>query len=361
MYDYLNNTFTDTKVIKQDVEGGRSNILLYKARLTEIEYLVVGHIDTVQPRTGWNTDPFKLVEKNGWLYGLGSADMKGSLATFVTALESTGLPENVLALFYVDEEYDFKGVKRFIQEYKGKINPRFVLSLDGGGPDIGYACRGLGEIKAEAWGQTGHSSDQGNGVNAVVALYRAYEQVVNRSDSWGGKELGKTTLNLAYVNGGLCLGKENGKVRLGKEGNNIPDYCEFVLEARLTDADVNMERVADELKVELRKGGCKMSNLKVRHNLGVWISSRDDLSWLKDLVQGVYGKKRSVDFMSPRLRGYVDTQMLWQAFGKIPCATLGIGPTENAHAPNERVSLDGVENGLRYYKEILGWMKSRRR
>jgi len=65
--------------------------------------------------------------------------------------------------------------------------------------------------------------------------------------------------------------------------------------------------------------------------------------------------------MSPRLRGYVDTQMLWQAFGKIPCATLGIGPTENAHAPNERVSLDGVENGLRYYKEILGWMKSRRR
>lgn len=48
-----------------------------------------GHTDVVPtgPREAWSSDPFDPVERDGFLYGRGSADMKGSLAAFVTAIE----------------------------------------------------------------------------------------------------------------------------------------------------------------------------------------------------------------------------------------------------------------------------------
>ena len=49
-----------------------------------------GHTDVVPagPREAWATDPFTAVERGGYLHGRGAADMKGSLAAFVTAIES---------------------------------------------------------------------------------------------------------------------------------------------------------------------------------------------------------------------------------------------------------------------------------
>jgi succinyl-diaminopimelate desuccinylase len=48
-----------------------------------------GHTDVVPagPLASWTSDPFVPVERNGYLYGRGAADMKGSLAAFVTAIE----------------------------------------------------------------------------------------------------------------------------------------------------------------------------------------------------------------------------------------------------------------------------------
>jgi len=49
-----------------------------------------GHTDVVPtgPLDGWHSDPFEPVERDGYLYGRGAADMKGSLAAFVTAIEA---------------------------------------------------------------------------------------------------------------------------------------------------------------------------------------------------------------------------------------------------------------------------------
>ena len=51
---------------------------------------LAGHTDVVPtgPREAWLSDPFQATERDGWLYGRGAADMKGSLAAFVTAIEA---------------------------------------------------------------------------------------------------------------------------------------------------------------------------------------------------------------------------------------------------------------------------------
>ena len=50
---------------------------------------LAGHTDVVPPgpRDAWSSDPFAPVVRDGYLYGRGAADMKGSVAAFVTAVE----------------------------------------------------------------------------------------------------------------------------------------------------------------------------------------------------------------------------------------------------------------------------------
>jgi acetylornithine deacetylase len=76
-----------------------------------------GHMDTV-PDTGWRTDPWGGLIKDGVLYGLGSADMKGPLAAAIVAARA--LPERtpVTLLITTDEETTKAGAEEIAQHSK---------------------------------------------------------------------------------------------------------------------------------------------------------------------------------------------------------------------------------------------------
>ena len=70
-----------------------------------------GHTDVVPtgPRDDWISDPFVPVVRDGYLYGRGAADMKSSLAAFVTSIESyvdckPSHPGSIALLLTSDEE-----------------------------------------------------------------------------------------------------------------------------------------------------------------------------------------------------------------------------------------------------------------
>jgi succinyl-diaminopimelate desuccinylase len=69
-----------------------------------------GHTDVVPtgPLESWQTDPFEPVVRDGYLYGRGAADMKSSLAAFVTAIEAflarTPEPGGSIALLITSDE-----------------------------------------------------------------------------------------------------------------------------------------------------------------------------------------------------------------------------------------------------------------
>jgi len=72
-----------------------------------------GHTDVVPtgPLEGWRSDPFTPTERDGRLYGRGAADMKTSLAAFVTATERflarhAHAPGSIAFLLTSDEEGD---------------------------------------------------------------------------------------------------------------------------------------------------------------------------------------------------------------------------------------------------------------
>ena len=88
--------------------------------------VLLGHTDVVPPgpREVWTADPFSPDVREGVLYGRGAADMKGSVAAFVVALERfvaahQGHPGTVALLLTSDEEGDaIDGVRRVAATFR---------------------------------------------------------------------------------------------------------------------------------------------------------------------------------------------------------------------------------------------------
>jgi succinyl-diaminopimelate desuccinylase len=86
----------------------------------------IGHTDVVPPgpREAWQSDPFVPTVRDGHLYGRGAADMKGSVAAFVLALEQfvaahPGHPGTIALLLTSDEEGDaIDGVRRVAEQFR---------------------------------------------------------------------------------------------------------------------------------------------------------------------------------------------------------------------------------------------------
>jgi succinyl-diaminopimelate desuccinylase len=89
---------------------------------------LLGHTDVVPPgpREAWTSDPFVPEVRDGVLYGRGAADMKGSVAAFVIALERfvAAHPDHrgtVALLLTSDEEGDaIDGVRRVADEFRAR-------------------------------------------------------------------------------------------------------------------------------------------------------------------------------------------------------------------------------------------------
>jgi succinyl-diaminopimelate desuccinylase len=90
--------------------NGVSNVWLRRGNARPLVCLA-GHTDVVPtgPLAEWHSDPFTPSTRDGWLYGRGAADMKGSLAAFVTAIEAfvaahRAAPGSIALLLTSDEE-----------------------------------------------------------------------------------------------------------------------------------------------------------------------------------------------------------------------------------------------------------------
>lgn len=346
IYEFLKKN-SNSKIIRQNVGGGRFNIIAIKGRKADI--LVTGHIDTVQPNSEWIRNPTSPEIIGNKMYGLGTSDMKSGIAIMLYLCTLPELKDNTAFLFYCDEEYDFIGMRRFIENYKTiplKTDPKLIISLDGEGSNIGNSCRGLIEMKITVRGVTGHAARPKSGINAVTTSQKVIGKLSKWLKNFSSNPLGNSTLNIAYIKGGLYKEIENGEVVLGKEGNIIPDYCEYIVEIRVANEKLNAVQVKNFISKSSRKLGLRVQNVKIRHDLGSWITPVEEL---KNIVSLTPKDK----IKSAKKSGYIDIQMLWKQFGKVPTFSLGAGEFGQSHTANEYVKISSVLKALEFYKKIL--------
>ncbi len=103
LLDFITEYLSDYEAVRIDSNGVK-NLFLYK-KFGEGEHLCfAGHVDVVPAGEGWSTPPYEAVEKDGYIYGRGTQDMKSGVAAFVQALKEAENFEGTLSLLLTSDE-----------------------------------------------------------------------------------------------------------------------------------------------------------------------------------------------------------------------------------------------------------------
>lgn len=303
------------------------------------EVLFIGHIDTVQPQPGWSFDPLMGAVQKERVYGLGSSDMKGSIAAFLCALikVKNNINSNKLGvLLYCDEEYDFLGMKAYIQT--PKKSPKIIISLDGK-LQLSSGCRGLIEISGSTRGKSSHSSKPFSGTNAILKTVEAFRIVDQSLSTFFDPILGTTTTNLAYLNGGSL------------QGNIIPGVADFIFEVRTSSPKINAGMIIKQLKTLCKNLGVTFTNLKTRHNLPPWPPAYNS-QYSKIIAEILKNSGLNSNLMSRDFSGYIDIAMLESVYPNVPKFVYGAGG-DAQHCPDEYVPIENLKSAQKVYEQIL--------
>ncbi|UPT93220.1 M20/M25/M40 family metallo-hydrolase [Bradyrhizobium barranii subsp. apii] len=166
--------------------------------------LLAAHTDVVPvQRERWSVEPFAAVEKDGFIYGRGALDNKGSVAVYAQAIlklarDPSPRSRDVIFLAEADEEQGQYNTNWLADHYWDKIDAEFSLN-EGGRTVLGsdgkvhelhvtYADKLTLNLKLRAHGPSGHSSrpipitNSANGqlISALVKL-QSYETAIQLS------------------------------------------------------------------------------------------------------------------------------------------------------------------------------------
>ena len=156
--------------------------------------LLVAHIDVVEAqRSDWTTDPFKLVEKDGYFYARGSSDDKYMAATWIANLiryknEGYKPDRDLIVALETDEESGNPqgvGIGWLIDKHRDLIDAEFALNEGGGvavkdGKPLWNSLQTSEKVFQSYWLETrnpgGHSS-QPRKDNAIYELAAGLERI----------------------------------------------------------------------------------------------------------------------------------------------------------------------------------------
>ena len=179
-------------------------------------FTLLGHTDVVPtgPIEDWKTDPFTATIENGLLYGRGAADMKGSVAAMVTALERfvKAHPDHkgtLSLLLTSDEEGNaIDGTKKAV-EYLDSQNTKIDWCLVGeptghsqAGDVIKIGRRGTLSARLKVYGVQGHVAYPETARNPIHLAMPALTELCNTTWDHGNEHFPPTGFQISNINGG---------------------------------------------------------------------------------------------------------------------------------------------------------------
>jgi acetylornithine deacetylase/succinyl-diaminopimelate desuccinylase-like protein len=163
----------DIKVLGPNPRKGNL-VVRYRGNGSKRPMILLAHLDVVEAkREDWSFDPFTLTEKDGYLYGRGTADDKTMAAVFVANLlrlkSEKFVPSRdlILALTADEEGGTFNGVKWLLANNRNLIDAEYAINEGGGGVmrkgkyltnEVQAAEKVYQDIRLEVHNSGGHSS-----------------------------------------------------------------------------------------------------------------------------------------------------------------------------------------------------------
>ena len=347
---YLDEHGIESRLVPSD-DGAKANLYATIGPMVEGGVVVSGHTDVV-PVDGqpWDTDPFTLVQKDGRLYGRGTADMKSFHAVALALLpEMLGrkLQRPIhLALSY-DEEIGCLGAPRMIERIASELpRSRAVLVGEPTSMCVVNAHKSLTGLETVVTGHEAHSSQTHRGVSAVMTAARliAFLEDMARENA-GGTPSGMpyeppfSTIHVGTVKGGTAT-------------NIISRECRFTWDMRCIpedDPQIFLDRFAefcgDQILPDMRAIAPEADI--VTH---IWASAPA----LEPEPDG------EAEMLAKQLTGYNSTdvvaylaeagQFQQAGFSTVLC---GPGSIDQAHQPNEYIETSQVDECVGFFHRLI--------
>lgn len=300
------------------------------------------HTDTVDPGNinQWTHNPFKPVEQDGKVYGLGASDNKASVAMLLILAKEFAVKKpkcSLIMTFTVGEEVDGHGTKFIAKVLKDKYlnNYTKVSAVVTEPANSTYFCVGhKGNIflKITTKGMSGHGSSPVNSSqHSVLMMYKVIKKLENLGKIWQkkykNKDLGSPSLGVATsISAGNPLSP-----------NKFPDACHATFDIR-TVPEMH-SRAIDEIRKILPEN-CLVEN--VYEPVGYAYTQETEV---------IVKLMKSQGFPVKKFTGSSDMPFFTEI--GIPAVIFGPGEPEVMHKPNEYCSVDNIVKGVEVLAKLI--------
>ena len=313
------------------------------------------HYDVVPVSGPWkHGNPFSGAIEGGWIYGRGTSDMKGSIASLLLALQAlratkTAPRLNVEVSFTADEETDSALGTGWLVEH-APINPDYAVVMEGG--ELNQVCCGHNGciwIEVTVHGRAAHGSRPDLGINALekmAALVReleTYQRTLTRT-RWRtpNGRIASPTLNV----GGVFSCGDGAKI------NTVPATAKFTLDRRVlaieSHAGAERNLRAFLAAAARRIPQCRITVAKISENYSCFTPpTHPFFAAMADCVTSVRGEPAEFNVST----GFNDMHF-FASVAKIP--TLGYGPGgRKEHAVDEAAKISELLASAKIYAELM--------
>lgn len=305
-----------------------------------------GHLDIVPLGAAmWKRDPFAGETDGDRLFGRGSTDMKSGIAAFVIAAIKLAPhlhdKAGVTLVLTASEEMGCEGAKYLAQEkLLDRAGAIVVAEPTANYPYIGH--KGLIWVEIETKGKTAHASMPEEGENAILKMSRVIAKL--EGFDWQHEcgvdchhVMGKPTMNIATVHGGLNT-------------NSVPDSVKLTVDMRTVPGidHVHLCRSIESMIGDLGHLRKIVETPPLYSEPDEWIESVFEAA--TPFVDAAPTPKTimfSTDGADMK-RGYAET-----GNGAIPTVILGPGQPELAHQTDEWCSINRLDQSVEMFERIM--------
>jgi len=311
------------------------------------------HYDVVPATDKWITDPFAAVIKGTKIYGRGSEDMKGNIASVlfaIKALKKCGIRPriNIQLSFTPDEEIGGRTGFGYLAGM-GFVKADYAMSEGCSGNHVSMGNKGVLWAEVEILGKSAHGSTPHKGVNSFERM----NMLVNEFGKLKNKiSKRKTRHNMqdgvsksaTFVMGGFLEG--------GIKVNVVPGAVKFSIDRRLIPEE-NISAAKKEIEAVIKKFNARHKDSKVSIRFisqeEPAISGKDDVFFkvVSDAVKIATGKYANFSVMP----GATDMRyFMWKG---IPSLGYSASGGKKWHSDDEFVYISSLIKTANVYALVM--------